>query len=160
MIEPILPHLQAFLEARITPDGNSGRSVVIPPDWPDVLSPSSLPQFVNQITGVTLAGQNSLYWVFNVTVTVRLYYKPIGQDIKIKHQYDLYHYASAFLQALVDQPRLRVDGIGDMPAIEKAVSLGATRIPDKIPYPPDDPQGLQYTGATFNIIVPIQVVRC
>ena len=160
MIEHILPHLEDFLEARITPDGNSGRSLVVPLDWPDSLASASLPCFVNQITGIALVGQNSLYWIFNITVTVRLYYKPVGTDLKIKHQYDVYHYASEFLQAVVNQPRLRVEGIGDMPSIEKAVTLGATRIPDKIPYPPDDPQGLQYTGATFNLIIPIQVVRC
>lgn len=160
MIEHILPHLQAFIEARITPDGDSERSVVASLDWPDVLSPDSLPCFVNQITGMTLVSQNSLYSVFNIAVTIRLYYKPVGQDLKIKHQYDVYHYASEFLQALVDQPRLYVADIGDMPAIEKAASLGAARIPDKIPYPPDDVQGLQYTGATFSINIPIQVVRC
>lgn len=160
MIEHILPHLQTFVEARITPDGNSGRSIVVSLDWADALTPDSLPCFVNQITGVTLVSQNNLYAVFNVAVTVRLYYKPIGQDLKIKHQYDLYHYASEFIQALVNQPRLYVAGIGDMPAIEKASSLGAARIPDKIPYPPDDVQGIQYTGATFTVNIPIQVVRC
>lgn len=160
MIEHILPHLKSFIEARITPDGNSGRTVKVSLDWADALAPTDLPCFVNQITGMTLASQNSLYAVFNVTVTVRLYYKPAGTDVKIKHQYDIYHYASEFLQAVVNQPRLYVADIGELPGIEKAVSLGSVRIPDKLPYPPDDAQGIQYTGATFTLNIPIQVVRC
>lgn len=161
MIEHILPHLQQFIEARVLPDGSSGRAVLNPLDWAAALPPESLPRFINQITGMTLAGQNNLYAVYNITVTCRLYYKPVGVDVPLKAQYDLYHYASDFIQAVINQPRLFVDDIaGVMPGIEKAVTVTATRIPDNIPYPPDDANGLRYTGATFALIIPIQVVRC
>jgi hypothetical protein len=159
MIEHILPHLQTFIENKITLTGNSGRNVVSPLDFPAILPPEKLPCFVNQITGFTLLNQNSLYAVYNVTVTVRLYYRIVGQDVALKHQYDLYHYASAFVQAVIDQPRLLVNG-GVMPNIDRAVTFSGTQVPANIPYPIDDPQGSRYTGAVFTLLIPIQVVRC
>lgn len=160
MIQNILPHLGDFIDARFAPDGDSGRSIDAPLHWPQSLSSDDLPVFINQIVGVALAGQNNLYAVFNITVRSYLYYIQVGQDIPLKNQYDLYHYAGDYLQAIINNPRLHITGTGELKSIDKAVSIGATTVPATIPYPPDDAQGVQYTGATFDLIIPIQVVRC
>jgi hypothetical protein len=160
VIQNILPHLGDFIDTHFTPDGDSGRSIDVPLHFPQSLSPDDLPVFINQIVGLSLAGQNNLYAVFNVTVRSYFYYIPVGQDIPLKNQYDLYHYAGDYLQAIINNPRLNIPGTGELQGIDKAVTIGNPKVPATIPYPPDDTQGVQYTGATFDLIIPIQVVRC
>lgn len=152
----VMLHLCNFVEAEVTPDGDSGRSVSAPENWPGVLSLDDKVVFIHQITGVQLVQTTSMWHLFNVTVTVRLYYAPAGQRLDITAQYDLYHFASELMTAVTRKSRLPVSGT-TMPYLHKAATITGATFPVVLPYPVDDPGGVSYDGALFTLNLPIRI---
>lgn len=155
----MIPHLAAFLEAEITPDGDRGRAVKVPKVWPaGSLNLSNQVILMPMIVGMQRRNRNELYVTYSIRVDISLYYLPAGQGLTSSIEYDLMHYWQDFAEAIVKKPRLPVNGT-TMPGVSGIVELIDARCPTLLTYPlgiaEDD-----YVGAIFSLEIPIQISLC
>jgi hypothetical protein len=114
--------------------------------------------FINQVTSRRLRQNNSGFTLYDYTVLCRLYYSLVGEGLDITSQYDVYHFADDFTDAIDNNNRLTVSGV-DMPGIDRAVTIIGDTVPTTLTYPSDKPDARAYWGATFTLNIPIRVLK-
>lgn len=154
MISDIIPHINDFLIASVVPDGDSNRVLTARDIIPQSLSPSDLPAFIPQFTGINQTERNSMYGVYNIALTISLFYAKVGQTMPITTQYDLYSYADKVLTAFTTNTRLIVSGT-PLSGLERPVVLSSVAIPTVLQYPEQSTD--VFSGARFTIAFNIRV---
>jgi hypothetical protein len=144
----ILPRLSEIMSA-ITLDGNSGRSLYVPIEYPDALTKSYLPTVINRMTITPVVNANiRAQKNFLITINSRLHLSEVGTQLGVINQYDIYSYADKFLTLTIDNPQLQDADRNTLDGIQGRVELGGVPI---VPSIQQYPQGLQ-NAPYFNCL--------
>jgi hypothetical protein len=156
----ILPRLKDVIEG-INLDGNSGRSVSVPLDYPASLSATALPTFINRITGIQRQGtQTKNIRIYTVNVLMTLYLREAEKELAIINQYDIYSYLDKLEERFIDKPHLENSSSIALSGVSSYVLFGGVQqIPVIRPYPLNAPDAKQYYAAEFSLQIPFTKIK-
>lgn len=156
----ILPRLKTVLDT-ISLDGDSGRTLSIPRDYPQELNTSSLPVMINRIQPtVRLQPVTKNERRYSITVSMSLYLVAVGTHINLTSQYDLYSYWDKLEELFVTKAYLEDANSKALDGVFSPVTFSlATPIPTILSYPDNLANAPQYIGVRFNLVIPFSKIK-